>query len=715
MAELVLSGCPPVPIAGYLKALGILRLIAEQKSGWAVRGAWRAAGFTLASPHLAEDARTAREQLEAFLLHDYRPTPILAPWNGGSGFYPKDNAVALERIHTGGAERLADYRVGIDCCRERIHRLGLTESPKNEQKNDFLTGLRGQAPESLLDWLDAAVLLTGDETRYPPLLGTGGNDGRLDFTNNFMQRLCDLMDAATGAPSARAGGWLTAALFGTAAPDMSRVAVGQFDPGGVGGPNASTGFDGGSLVNPWDFVLMLEGAILFAAAATRRLESSAAGALAYPFTVRPTGANHGGLSSTDEGQARAEIWLPLWERCATATELRRLLSEGRATLNAKTARDGLGFSRAIAALGVDRGITAFQRYGFLMRSGKAYLATPLSRIEVRANPQAELIQDLESGEFLDRLRRFARAEQAPAGIRSQVRRLEDALFTLTRQGDQYTLQKLLRITGRIGFALSKSASGRDAVPRLPRLQESWVHGANDGSSEFRCAAALAAITPSLLPFILPTSPVKSRGRQRGPKWQWDPDSRRAVWREGSLRKNLGDLITRRHIEGSAVTGDTPGTGVGTADLRGFFDGGLDEKRLSELLLGLILADPAAKLSGTQEAPLPAGYLVLKPLFTPHAQLVEIGLLAPEQDLPLPGALIAHLRAGHTQKAVDLGWRRLRASGLSIPDSPRRAPSAFGSDGPRLLAALAVPLAAAALSPCLSGLGAEPGTDHFSRK
>lgn len=310
MAELVLSGCSPVPIAGYLKALGILRLIAEQKSGWAVRGAWRPAGFTLASPHLAEDARTAREQLEAFLLHDYHPTPILAPWNGGSGFYPKDNAVALERIHTGGAERLATYRTGIDCCREQIRRLGLTESPKNEQKNDFLTGLRGQAPEPLLDWLDAAVLLTGDETRYPPLLGTGGNDGRLDFTNNFMQRLCDLMDAATGAPSARAGGWLTAALFGTAAPDMSRVAVGQFDPGGVGGPNASTGFDGGSLVNPWDFVLMLEGAIPFAAAATRRLESSAAGALAYPFTVRPTGANHGGLSSTDEGQARAEIWLP---------------------------------------------------------------------------------------------------------------------------------------------------------------------------------------------------------------------------------------------------------------------------------------------------------------------------------------------------------------------------------------------------------------------
>jgi len=31
MVELTLRGCAPTPIAGYLKALGVLRLIAEQK------------------------------------------------------------------------------------------------------------------------------------------------------------------------------------------------------------------------------------------------------------------------------------------------------------------------------------------------------------------------------------------------------------------------------------------------------------------------------------------------------------------------------------------------------------------------------------------------------------------------------------------------------------------------------------------------------------
>jgi len=40
--------------------------------------------------------------------------------------------------------------------------------------------------------MDAAIVLLQDRQAYPPVLGTGGNDGRLDFTQNFMQRLLDL-------------------------------------------------------------------------------------------------------------------------------------------------------------------------------------------------------------------------------------------------------------------------------------------------------------------------------------------------------------------------------------------------------------------------------------------------------------------------------------------------------------------------------------------
>jgi CRISPR-associated protein Csx17 len=63
--KILLTGCTPTPLAGYLKALGILRLVAEQKEA-EVRGFWRDETFGLAT------ALTA-DELVAFLLHEYAP------------------------------------------------------------------------------------------------------------------------------------------------------------------------------------------------------------------------------------------------------------------------------------------------------------------------------------------------------------------------------------------------------------------------------------------------------------------------------------------------------------------------------------------------------------------------------------------------------------------------------------------------------------------
>jgi CRISPR-associated protein Csx17 len=334
-----------------------------------------------------------------------------------------------------------------------------------------------------------------------------------------------------------------------------------------------------------------------------------------------------------------------------------------------------------------------------MRSGKAYLATPLARVSVKANPQASLIDDLESGSFLDRLRRFSRDEQAPTGIRSQVRRLEDALFDLARSSDRHRLQKVLRIAGRICFDLSKSAKAREAVPRLPRLKAAWVREADDGSAEFRCAAALAGLNATgqpLTPYILPVA------RETFGFWRWAPESRSAVWHEGSLSVNLGRIAARRHLE-EAEQGKTaaPKAAAGAADVQRFLAADLDEQRLADLLLGLLLADSAHLPFMHEPVPLPVGYCTLKLLFAPHAQLARLGFLAVDQTLALPGEIIASLRAGNTQRAVNLGWRRLQASDVSVPAFPRRPPAAPGIEGPRLLAALTIPLNPRDLGYCLA--------------
>jgi CRISPR-associated protein Csx17 len=100
------------------------------------------------------------------------------------------------------------------------------------------------------------------------------------------------------------------------------------------------------------------------------------------------------MAQSDAGSSRGEIWMPLWPNPVKIDELRALLAEGRVTLGRRPARDGLDFARAVSRLGTDRGINAFQRYGFMVRNGLAYLATPIARVESKRAPGADLINDL---------------------------------------------------------------------------------------------------------------------------------------------------------------------------------------------------------------------------------------------------------------------------------------------------------------------------------
>lgn len=100
---LELSGCSPVPLAHYLKALGILRVVAEQADAQAA-GYWRRERFVLQST-------LDKADLINFFLNQYAPAPIVVPWNGGSGFFPKTTATAaLDAIKNSESDRFEKYR-----------------------------------------------------------------------------------------------------------------------------------------------------------------------------------------------------------------------------------------------------------------------------------------------------------------------------------------------------------------------------------------------------------------------------------------------------------------------------------------------------------------------------------------------------------------------------------------------------------------------------
>jgi CRISPR-associated protein Csx17 len=686
--EHVLHGCAPVPLAGYLKALGVFRLIAEQAVADA-RGFWRDERFVLRT-------RLTEDDLVRFFVREYKPTPVVAPWNGGSGFWPKDNRDGFDAIQASNDPRLDPYKAATRICQDLIREHNLSAAPKESAKASLIAALRSTLSEEACRWLDGALALTADGPRYPPILGTGGNDGRLDFSNNFMRRLTQVI-SNTAEKSEEA---LRSSLFSTPCAHLEKGAVGQFSPGAAGGVNAGVGFDADSRVNPWDFILTVEGALVFAAAAARRHAQDRAAALAFPFTTRTVGAGSGATAFTDEADARAEFWAPLWSRATGLEETLLLMSEGRAVLDSGAARDGLDFARAVAQLGIARGIHTFQRHGFLMRAGKAYFATPLGRMRVRENPRASLVSELDANGWLSRARNTVRNKTAPASLGALGRRLDEALFRLAGDGSTEAVQEALIAVGTLALETGERPKLRESLPPPPRLSAEWAGAADDGSREFALAEALASLDAAAEDFRLPFR--RHLGPLGWPKGRegWDDTTASkalAVWTGRDLVHDMAAVLERRLIEAqrrhfaNQEKAELPLRGWRAAPLAAvaaFLAGRTDDSRIAALAAGLAWARSRTGTSSgaEREDALPFAYAALKPLLAPEG----VGLETGEKRLLVPLPLVRLIHGNRTEDAVKLAQRMARGAGLSAPFA--QAEPAPLPNSARLAAALLFPIA-----------------------
>ena len=660
-----LLGCTPVPLAHYLKALGILRLVSEQLPDAGAVGHWQGNAFILTSA-------LTREALQEFFLCHYQPTPIIAPWNGGSGFYPKDNKEGIEPIRKTSAPRFARFKSAIEAAEACLRALGLSEKPDSpEVKEALLTLCRNRSTEETVDWFDSAFVLTADGAKYPPLLGTGGNDGRLEFTNNFMQRLVEIFALPEGPLAKISSELLQNALFGGAAPVLVKGAIGQFSPAAGGGFNSSTGFDAPASMNPWDYILMMEGAILFAGAAVKRLETAQMGQLVYPFCVKQAGVGYGSASLSDEENSRCEMWLPLWHQPAGLAELQALLSEGRAQVGGRSAKNGVDFARAVATLGVDRGIGAFQRYGFQVRNGLAYFATPLDRVIVERNQLAsQLLGPID--EWLEKFRRAARSDAAPSSVQRAARNLESSIVAFCKSAEVTRVQELLLSLGECEAALAGSLKwAKEAfIPFLPLLAPEWLNAANTGTAEFRLAASLASTSAVFGNVVVPLrchmEPVAYEVGRRKHWFKWTEmvDSN-IVWREGDLAESLNSILARRIVlaakSGCESYPDRARIPARLADIALFIEGRTDDALIIRLLKGLTLVDFFEEYSEYLKIGLPpeprdppALYALVKPCFSRAA----LG-----KPIPVVAAIHRRARSGDGAGASILASRRLRGSGL----------------------------------------------------
>ena len=650
MPHIKLDGCTSTPFGGYLKSLGIFRLVSEQADA-AARGWWDGDTFQL-------DSELSREELSQFFLDRYEPTPIVAPWNGGSGFYPKDNKEGLHAITGSLDRRFALYRDTIAACQAFPEVESGKSGDENVRRSALLRRCRNRLNDRTVEWLDAAVGIAADgERSFSPVLGTGGNEGRLDYTNNFMSRIAALLIAPD--PKSPVRDLLANALFGTGTAGLQASAAGQYDPGKAGGANQGQGIDQDASTNPWDLVLTLEGAVAWASGLYRRQGIAYGSFLCSPFTVRSITVGYGSASRADE--ARAEVWTPLWGRPVRYSELRVLLREG---IQGRPAKNTLEFAEAAASLGVDRGIDQFVRYSLLKRRGDSYVALPVGTFSTEYRSNSDCIR-----EFLVLLDRLV---DLPKGAEELRRSVEEGVYRALLTGRPDEMPVIVAAFGRMLRRAVTTAELR--LPHRALKAAPWLKVCGfEGDPSVRIAAAVASI------FDRETGPVANNLCKGGSGYAWTGKA---------LPERMISVLERRIQSAHAVeTRRNPLGGcceIDPGDVTLFIEGSVNDVLIEDLIFAFLTLDwqgfEPTRCSSVEVLP---AYAALKCLFLPG----EIKRGDDPKFLVADRRILAALSADDIEDATSMAVNRLRIAGLRPLDVTYEG----GVDPRRLAAALLIPV------------------------
>lgn len=673
----LLPGVRPEPLASYLAGLGLIRVLGEQADKESM-SEWTPDGLAIT---------TTVDDIAEWLARRYAPSPVLSPWNGGSGFGAKDVTpiARLRKLREHPSPRLDPFRRAVSIAEDVMRDTGAGD------KAALVREFRNRCTEELLPWIDAAVVLTGADPQFPPILGTGGNDGRLDFSTNFHQCLIEVIDTPRALAIARD------LLTGTQEEKLSGGPIGQFDPATAGLPGSSKFGSADSLLNPWGFVLMVEGTLLFASSAVRRNQFAARRA-AIPFTVAgsPDGSNSG---AAGEG-TRGEVWVPLWDQRYTLPEVRQLFAEARASWRGRPVRRAADFYAATRALGTARGVTAFVRYGLQQRNGLSFAAVPLDRVSVREDGRVLLAREVE--DWVDRIH----GADNSASVALAARLFRKAHLEYVRQPAPDRLAAMLAALTTLTQAVGRSGRARAGTlaPYAPSAGRYLTLLAETDSNELRVAVGLASCAV-----------VGERGsRDCGLRHLLLPITHNGEWRDTPVIEGFGvrplqdvlaDVLVWRSRTAPAEPGTASVRGVPTfrrgvrvpaADLHAFARDELNQDKLGLLLRACLALDwyRVSHVWPPRELVIPQPTLgVLQPLaegLRPGASRRSTtgqpaaGSEDGEPEYALNPNWALRLAAGRVSDVHSEAAGRLRQAGwMAVPPPPENA----ANSGPRIAAAL----------------------------
>lgn len=662
-----LAGCSPVPLANYLKALGVLRLVAEQKDPSA-RGWWKDESFHLATT-------LDRNELEKFFLEEYAPTPMLNPWGARSGYYSGSSESSsrenLLKIVKKGKEtiRLKDFTKVFKVARKILKQEFQCEKPKSdEDSNRLLRRLRHSVCDKTSAWMDTCIVGLQDKVVYPAIFGTGASEGSGSYTSTYMFAI------KTAIVDCKADVNLLSCLWGTPCPNsVWNQTFGHFIPSGIGGP--------------WDLLMAFEGICVVRSGVTSVSRPNAVKWISSPFYVAPVASGYSSSSVQDEVAVnkgkkmpgRGEQWFPLWDRPLLFGEAKNLFSHGKASVKRKAAMNGIDVATAIADYGVERGIGKFVRYGYLQRNNLAtHFAVPLGYYHVAEKPSNKMALLSEIQDWLANIRRNTReshtVKNPPVSLQSAERAATTLYVALTQEPDAKPrwLQMLLALAGIERQLVSSGKFTKDKrLPPIPSLSPGWVEAADDGSCEFRLALALANQSAnghgsdSIRHHWMPLDKFDRFATDQS-GLRKDP---RVVCHGLDGERDLIALVRRRIVEGEQNKGRrfpmiaTRHCVAYLPDMAAFLAGVVDVQRIIDLARALMALD-FRHLSRAPTAPAgdepPPLYGLFRLACLPWP-LVRGGVPI---EIRVDPAIIQRLAAGDLEGAGNLAIRRLVSSGLT---------------------------------------------------
>ena len=449
-----------------------------------------------------------------------------------------------------------------------------------------------QAKEGELELFNAHAVPAATVS-FNPVLGSGGNAGRRDFSKGWGKAVEALRKSSTKSRSA-----LEALLLGEPTTWLLEElnAASWFSDANKLYNSGQKPFRVG-LLSPWAMALACEGLAYLAGGASRRLGAQSRGIGAFPFVTRAAAPEAAGEAGRDLG----EIWVPIWARPMTSPEVQTLFARGRAEVQGRGTLTPGEFATAVLRRGVDAGISEFRRFVLGRTTSANTFESRFEGIFGLPIPVPDSAASAPIEQLLGLVGRLPRDRKVGKrwrfeGLRGPV---EAALLRLAAMPEDPELARgVLDAAVTALDRVDRNRSYREARVSWQPLPIEWLPALfrdEEPTAEAGLALALVSGFPRSRPFSL---------YRFGVEWKYDhfehPDRAppRWVWRPGMLLRALTAVLLRRTLDCEAEqkkrrNGEEPVRFLMPASSRHvsrWLDGAIDENLLARWLSRLALFD-----------------------------------------------------------------------------------------------------------------------------